>query len=65
MNEDEELELFNDVSTSFTGFGNMARKLRQLGVACKIPSVGKIQASLKGQGVTCDYTEMELEGKKG
>ena len=30
LNGDGGLELFNDASTSFSGFGNMARKLRQL-----------------------------------
>ena len=33
LNLDEGLELFNDVGTSWSGFGNMVRKLRQLGVA--------------------------------
>ena len=65
LNLDEGLELFNDVGTSWSGFGNMVRKLRQLGVPCTIPSVAKIQACLKEQGVICDYNEMELEGKTG
>ena len=68
LSEDEGPELFSDASTSFTGFGKHERSSETQAAwscACEILSVGKIQASLKGQGAMCGYTEMELEGKEG